>query len=117
MALMTTVAFVLGASDLGLAGSARTRIEGLCRSAVAGVTDQRNAALEVRQTVAGQGRTSTTVPGPVAPSIVSWYRSEIPGRFVVVLDANRGGSPVQIRATVELKGAPCRLVSWRVSQP
>lgn len=116
MALMATLAFVHGASDVGLAPSARIRIEGLCRAAVAAVTDPRSAPLELRQPGSGTGK-AATVPGPVTPSIVAWYRSEIPGRFVVVLDATRGGSPVQIRATVELKGAPCRLVSWRVSRP
>ena len=115
MAAMTAVAFLHGAADVGLDAPTRTRVEGLCRAAVASVADPRNAKLEVPQPGSGPTLPSTVAPGPITPAIVNWYRSELPGRFVVVLDATRGGSPVQIRATVELKGAPCRLVSWRVS--
>ncbi len=51
-------------------------------------------------------------PGPAMPTMSSWYRGHTPGRFVALLDATRAGKPVRIRATVELRGNPCRLVAW-----
>ena len=90
-----------------LAGTALRYVEWQCAAAALGAGGTKSAATEVR------------VPGIASavgvlskPTTSSWSRGHTPGRFVALLDATRAGWPVRIRATVELRGNPCRLVAW-----
>ena len=90
-----------------LAGTVLRYIEWQCSAAALGAGGTKSSATEVR------------VPGVASaagalskPTTVNWYRGHTPGRFVALLDATRTGQRVRIRATVELRRNPCRLVSW-----
>ncbi len=92
-----------------LAGTALRYIEWQCAAAALGAGGTKSAATEVRV----PGATSA-VGAFSTPTTVNWYRGHTPGRFVALLEATRAGQRVRIRATVELRRNPCRLVSWVV---
>ncbi len=90
-----------------LAGTALRYVVWQCAAAALGVGGQKSAATEVR--VPGVASAVGTLSKPATSG---WYRGHTPGRFVALLDATRAGRPVRIRATVELRGNPCRLAAW-----
>ncbi len=92
-----------------LAGTALRYIEWQCSAAALGAGGTKSSATEVR--VPG---VASAVGALSKPTTSSWYRGHTPGRFVALLDATRAGRPVRIRATVELRGNPCRLVAWTI---
>ena len=92
-----------------LAGTALRYIEWQCAAAALGAGGPKSTRSEVR--IPG----SPSAVGALSkPTTTSWYRGHTPGRFVALLDATRAGQSIRIRATVELRGNPCRLVSWVV---
>ena len=90
-----------------LAGTVLRYIDWQCAAAALGAGGTKSAGTEVR--VPGA---ASAVGALSKPRMTSWYRGHTPGRFVALLDATRAGQPVRIRATVELRGNPCRLVAW-----
>lgn len=92
-----------------LTGSALRYIEWQCAAAALGAGGTKSSATEVRV------RGDTSAVGALSkPTAVRWYRGHTPGRFVALLDATRAGQRIRIRATVDLRRNPCRLVSWVV---
>ena len=92
-----------------LTGTALRYIGWNCSAAALGAGETKSAGSEVR------------IPGVVSvagtlskPTVKSWYRGHTPGRFVALVNATRAGQPVELRATVEFRRTPCRLVAWVV---
>lgn len=98
-----------------LVGTARQAVEAQCRAAVLRVGDARAASLELpADAKGGRSTSSAAVAVPVVRGVTEWADGPVPGRFVAVLDATRSGRALRIRATVDVRGGACRLVSWRV---
>ena len=92
-----------------LVGTVLRYIDWQCAPAALGAGGTKSAATEVR--VPG---TASAVGTLSKPKISGWYRGHTPGRFLALLDALRAGETVRIRATVEFRTNPCRLVGWVV---
>lgn len=92
-----------------LAGTVLRYIDWQCAAAALVAGGTKSAGTEVR--VPG---TASAVGALSKPRITSWYRGHTPGRFVALLDATRADETVRIRATVEFRTKPCRLVAWVV---
>lgn len=120
----------MSAENPRVVGVARSNVEGRCGAAALSVTGVNNAALEVRPAATALGAATalpsanvtiaptiaptTVVPTSLsAPRLVEWNRGELPGRFVAVVEVTRSGRRVLIRATLENRVTPCRLVTWR----
>ncbi len=90
-----------------LAGTSLRYVEWQCSAAALGAGGTKSSATEVRAP-----GIASAVGALSKPTTSGWYRGHTPGRYVALLDATRAGRPVRIRATVELRGNPCRLVAW-----
>ena len=100
---------ILPPATAKLAAAAMAHVDGQCRATALSVADPKNAKLEVREATAAP----SAVVSVSAQGVIVWFYGEIPGRYVGLVAATRSGRPVQIRATVGLRGQTCRLAAWR----